>query len=81
MDEKSYINNRSVGIATDYRLNDRGVRVRVPVGLRIFTSSYRPDLPMQPPIQWVPGDLSPKVKWPGCEADHSPSTSAEVKRN
>jgi hypothetical protein len=27
---------------------------------------------------WVPGDLSLGVKWPGREADHSPS-SAEVK--
>jgi hypothetical protein len=29
------------GIATGYGLVDRGVRVRVSVGLRIFTSSYR----------------------------------------
>jgi hypothetical protein len=28
-----------------------------------------------PPIQWVPGALSP-----GHEVDHSPPTSAEVKR-
>jgi hypothetical protein len=26
----------------------------------------------QPPIQWVPRALSLRVKWPGCEADHSP---------
>jgi hypothetical protein len=32
----------------------------------------------QPPIQWVPGALSLRVKRPGHEADHSPST-AEVK--
>jgi hypothetical protein len=32
-----------------------------------------------PPIQWVPGDLSPEVKRLGCVADHSPPTSAEVK--
>jgi hypothetical protein len=30
--------------------------------------------PIQPPIQWVLG-----VKQPGCEADHSPQWSAEVK--
>jgi hypothetical protein len=29
-------------IAIAYGLDDRGVEVRVPVGLRIFTSSYRP---------------------------------------
>jgi hypothetical protein len=35
--------------------------------------------PTQPPIQWVPGDLSLGVKRPGREADHSPPSSAEVK--
>jgi hypothetical protein len=34
----------------------------------------------QPPIQWVPGTLSPGVKRPGREVDHSPPTSAEVKK-
>jgi hypothetical protein len=34
----------------------------------------------QPPIQWVPGTISPGVKWPWREADHSPPTSAEVKK-
>jgi hypothetical protein len=33
----------SVGIATDYRLDDRGVGVGVPVGSRIFSSPRRPD--------------------------------------
>jgi hypothetical protein len=33
-----------------------------------------------PPIQWVPGDLSPGLKRPGREADQSPPTSAEVKK-
>jgi len=28
---------------------------------------------------WVLGALSPGVKWPGCEADHSPAPSAKVK--
>jgi hypothetical protein len=35
--------------------------------------------PTQPPIQWVPGVLSLRVKRPGREADHSPPSSAEVK--
>jgi len=35
--------------------------------------------PTKPPIQWVPGALSLRVRRPGCEADHSPSSSAEVK--
>jgi hypothetical protein len=35
--------------------------------------------PTQPPIQWVPGAISPEEKRPGREADHSPPPSAEVK--
>jgi hypothetical protein len=35
--------------------------------------------PTQPPVQWVPGVLSPGVKArPGRDADHSPPSSAEV---
>jgi hypothetical protein len=33
----------SVGIATSYGLDDRGVGVRVPVASRIFSSSRGPD--------------------------------------
>jgi hypothetical protein len=33
----------SVGIATSYGLDDRGVEVRVPVGSRIFSSPSSPD--------------------------------------
>jgi hypothetical protein len=32
-----------------------------------------------PSIQWVPGAISPGVKWPGSEAHHSPPSSVEVK--
>jgi hypothetical protein len=35
--------------------------------------------PTQPPIQWVPGTLSPGVKQMGCEAHRSPPSSAKVK--
>jgi hypothetical protein len=66
-----------------YELDGRGVGVRIPVGITIFllSTSSRPVLgPIQPPIQRVPGDLSPEVKWLGHEADHSPPTSAEVKK-
>jgi hypothetical protein len=72
-----------VGIATGYGLDDRGVGVRVPVGSRIFSSPHHPDRlwgPHQPPIQWVPGALSPGAKRPGREVDHSPPNSAEVKK-
>jgi hypothetical protein len=60
----------TVGIATGYGLDGRGVGVRVPVGARFFLlcTSSRPVLgPTQPPIQWVPG-----VKRRGRETDHSP---------
>jgi hypothetical protein len=33
----------------------------------------------QPPNQWALGALSPGVKWPGCEADHSPPSNAKMK--
>jgi hypothetical protein len=35
--------------------------------------------PTLPPIQWVPGTLSPEVKRPGREADHSSPASAEIR--
>jgi hypothetical protein len=77
----AFITNRSrdssVGVATGYGLDDRGVGVRVPVGSRIFHSATsRPALgPTQPPIQWVP-----VVKRPGRIAGHSHPTSAKVKK-
>jgi hypothetical protein len=37
------IRDSAVGIATGYGLEDREVGVRVPVGLRTFSSSHRPD--------------------------------------
>jgi hypothetical protein len=32
----------------------------------------------QPPVHWVPGDLSPGLKLPGRQADHSPPSISEV---
>jgi hypothetical protein len=37
--------------------------------------------PTQLLIQWVPGALSPGVKLLGREADHSPPSTAEVRRD
>jgi hypothetical protein len=46
----------------------------------LYSTASRPALePTHPPIQWVPGDRSPRVKRPGREADVSPPSSAEVK--
>jgi hypothetical protein len=61
---------RVVGIATSYSLEDRGVRVRVPVESRIFSISTTLVLgPTQLPIPWKPG-----MKRLGREDDHSPPT-------
>jgi hypothetical protein len=50
------------------------------LGIFLFTTASKTALkPIQPPIQWVPEALSPGVKRPGREADHSPTSSAEVK--
>jgi hypothetical protein len=47
----------------------------------LFSTSSRPALgSTQPPIQRIPGDLSPRVKRLGRETDHSPPTSAKVKK-
>jgi cytochrome bd-type quinol oxidase subunit 2 len=35
--------------------------------------------PRNPPIKWMLTLLSLAVKWPGCEADHSSPSGAEVK--
>jgi hypothetical protein len=46
-----------------------------------FSMSSRPVLgPTWPPIKWVPRSLSPEVKRPGSEAEHSPPTRVEVKK-
>jgi hypothetical protein len=79
----NYLKSRdsAVGVATGYRLDYRAVIVRVLVGSRIFSSL--PTLALgfaQPPIERVPGSLFPGVKQPGREADHSRSTSAEIKK-
>jgi hypothetical protein len=68
---------------TSYGLDDRVVGVPSPGRVKnfLFSKSSRPALrSTQPPIQWVPGALSPGVKRPGREVDRSPPTSAEVKK-
>jgi hypothetical protein len=49
------------------------------VGLSLTTASRTALRPTQPPIQWVLGTVSLRLKRPGREADHSPPSSAEVK--
>jgi hypothetical protein len=74
----------AVGIATGNGL-DEGPRSRSSspgvVKNFLFSTSSRPALgSTQPPIQWVSGPLSPGAKRQGREADHSPPSSAEVKK-
>jgi hypothetical protein len=46
----------------------------------LFSTAFTPPLvPTQPPFQWAPGSLSPGVKRPGREADHSSPSSTELK--
>jgi hypothetical protein len=72
----------SVGISTDYGLEDWMIGVRIPAGAGkfLFDTVSRPALgPTQPPIQWVIGLISLGVKRPKRETGHSPPSSAEVK--
>jgi hypothetical protein len=73
-----------VGLVTGYELDVWEAGDWVPEGSRnfLFSTSSRPSLrSTQPPIQPMgTGALSPGVKRQGCEADHSPPASAEVKK-
>jgi hypothetical protein len=49
------------------------------MGIFLFATMSRPALgPTQLPIHWVPGALTLGLKWPGCDVDHSPPSSAEA---
>jgi hypothetical protein len=67
----------SVGIATGYGLDDRGVRILVPVG---SMSSWPALGHTQPTLQCVAYNLSSEIKRPEREADHSRPANAEVKK-
>jgi hypothetical protein len=75
------IRDSAVGIATGYRLDDRGVGVPVPVGSRIFSSPCHADRLWGPPSLLSNGYRGsfPGGK-AGRETDHSTPTSAEVKK-
>jgi hypothetical protein len=73
----------AVGITIANELDDGGVRVLSPGRVKSFLFSVSSKLALestQPPIQWVPVDLSPGVKRLGREADQSLPTSVKVKK-
>jgi len=50
------------------------------VGIYLFATGSRTAMESnQSPVQWVPAAFSLGVKRPGCEADHSPASRAEIK--
>jgi hypothetical protein len=70
-------------IVTGYVLDNREVGVPsliVVKNFHFFMSSRLALGSTQPLIQWIMGVLSPGIKRPRREADHSPPTSAEVKK-
>jgi len=51
------------------------------IGFFPLSTASRPALGLtRPPVHWVPGAVSPGVKLPGHEADHSAPCSAEVEK-
>jgi hypothetical protein len=73
----------SVGIALGYGLDDRGSRFRFPAGTGNFSLHHRyvqnGSGPRPASYQMRARILSLGVKLSGCESDHSPPSSAEVK--
>jgi hypothetical protein len=65
---------------TGYGLDGRGVCVRVPEGARFLLHNAQAGSGAhQSPIHWILMSLSPGINRPGCETDHPPLTSVEVK--
>jgi hypothetical protein len=64
-----------------YGMNDRSsVPGRFNDRIFLFAIAFRLALgPTQPPLQWVPGAITPVIKRSVLEADNSPASSAEVK--
>jgi hypothetical protein len=72
----------AVGITNDYGLDDRMIGVRILVEVRIFSSPFVQTGSGAHPASCPMGKVALPwgVKWPECEAEHSPPTSAKVKK-
>jgi hypothetical protein len=73
----------SVGIALGYGLDDRGSRVRFPAGAGKFSLHHRVQKGSgahPSSYQMSTRDSFPGGKAAGAEADHSPPSSAEIKK-
>jgi hypothetical protein len=69
-----------VGIMTGYMLDDLRLESWQRQEIFLFSkTSGHAQGPIQPPIQWMQGILSPGLKQSGHEADHLPPFSAVFK--
>jgi len=69
-----------ISIVTRLRALRPGFGSRQWLGVLLFATASRLALrPIQTPTQWIPGALSPGVKWLQREADHVPPSRAGIK--
>jgi hypothetical protein len=62
------------------RTGGAGFHTRQRPEIFLYSTMFEVTLePTKPPIQWTPGALFPGIRRQQREADHSPSSSAEVK--
>lgn len=67
-------------MARELEVREIMVRSRYRKDISFFSNASRPLLGRtQSPIELIPGAVFPLVKWLGLEADHSPTSSAEVR--
>jgi hypothetical protein len=71
----------SVGIAMGYGMDGWGSIPGMGKGFSLLHSVQTSYEGHPTSIQWVPGAISPGVKWPGCETDHSSAYSFDVKND
>jgi hypothetical protein len=69
-------------MATGYEVDERATGIQFLAEARklVFSTMSRQPLgSTQPHIQCMQGTFSPNVKWLGCEANHSPPSTADIK--